>query len=62
MGDKMSEYAEMIRQRDELDKQIAESRKQAYQDWFNKMMDEAAQQGFTVTEVFNSVKRRMPRK
>lgn len=56
------DYAEMIKQRDELDRQIAEQRKDAYQAWFNKMMDEAAQQGFTVQEVFASVKRRMPRK
>ncbi len=56
------DYAEMIRQRDELNQQIAEQRKEAYQAWFNKMMDEAEQQGFSVTEVFNSVKRRMPRK
>jgi len=56
------DYAEMIRQRDALDKQIAEKRKEAYQEWFNKLMDEAAAQGFTVQEVYQSVKRRMPRK
>lgn len=56
------DYAEMIRQRDGLNQQIADQRKEAYQAWFNKIMDEAEQQGFTVTEVFNSVKRRMPRK
>lgn len=56
------DYAEMIRQRDELNQKIADQRKQAFQDWFNKTMDEAAQQGFTVSEVFNAVKRRLPRK
>ena len=58
----MTDYAELIRQRDALDKQIAESRKDAYQEWFNKMMDEAAERGFSVQEVFVSVKRRLPRK
>lgn len=56
------DYMEMIKQRDELNQKIIDMRKEAYQAWFNKIMDEAAEQGFTVQEVFNSVKRRMPRK
>lgn len=58
----MSDYAEMIRQRDELDRLITEKRKEAFQEWFNKAMDEASAQGFTVPEVYVAVKRRMPRK
>lgn len=58
----MDNYAEMIRQRDELNQKIADQRKEAYQQWFNRVMEEAVQQGFTVQEIFASVKRRMPRK
>lgn len=58
----MENYAEMIRQRDELNQKIADQRKEAYQEWFSRIMEEAAQQGFTVQEIFASVKRRMPRK
>lgn len=56
------DYLEMVRARDELNQKIADTRKQAYQAWFNKMMDEAAEHGFTVQEIHVSVKKRMPRK
>lgn len=52
----------MICARDELNQKIADTRKQAYPEWFNKMMSEAAEQGFTVQEICGSVKKRTPRK
>lgn len=56
------DYLEMVRQRDELNKQITEKRREAFQEWFNKQVSEAAEQGFTTHEVVTAWKRKLPRK